>query len=52
MAGYLHPQPHLTAPGPTGPEELQLIEDGVADLISYGALFLADPDLPRRGPQA
>ncbi|WBO68564.1 alkene reductase [Streptomyces camelliae] len=38
----------FTAPRPTGPEELQLIEDGVADLISYGALFLANPDLPRR----
>ncbi|MDQ1011542.1 N-ethylmaleimide reductase [Streptomyces sp. V4I23] len=34
--------------GPTGPGELALIEDGVADLISYGALFLANPDLPAR----
>jgi N-ethylmaleimide reductase len=33
---------------PSGPEELALIEDGTADLISYGALFLANPDLPRR----
>lgn len=33
---------------PTGPEELRLIEDGTADLIAYGALFLANPDLPAR----
>ncbi|MFD7260607.1 alkene reductase [Streptomyces sp. NPDC059874] len=32
----------------TGPEELELIEDGTADLIAYGALFLANPDLPAR----
>ncbi|MEU6258512.1 alkene reductase [Streptomyces sp. NPDC047043] len=38
----------FTAPRPTGPEELQLIEDGVADLIAYGSLFLANPDLPKR----
>ncbi|GAA2335643.1 alkene reductase [Streptomyces violaceusniger] len=37
-----------TAPEPTGPAELTLIEDGTADMISYGALFLANPDLPRR----
>ncbi|MER5562180.1 alkene reductase [Streptomyces sp. NPDC002506] len=34
--------------GPTGPDALALIEDGTADLISYGALFLANPDLPAR----
>lgn len=34
--------------GPTSPDELVLIEDGVADLISYGMLFLANPDLPAR----
>ncbi|MEW2556097.1 alkene reductase [Streptomyces zhihengii] len=34
--------------GPTGPEALALIEDGTADLISFGALFLANPDLPAR----
>jgi N-ethylmaleimide reductase len=33
---------------PSGPEELALVEDGTADMISYGALFLANPDLPRR----
>ncbi|MFF7284362.1 alkene reductase [Streptomyces griseorubiginosus] len=34
--------------GPTGPEALTLIEEGVADLIAYGQLFLANPDLPAR----
>ncbi|MFI6161995.1 alkene reductase [Micromonospora haikouensis] len=32
----------------TGPEALKLVERGDADLVSYGALFLANPDLPRR----
>jgi len=45
--GTLMLNPH-TAPQPTGPSELQLVENGTADLISYGALFLANPDLPRR----
>ena len=39
--------PH-TGSQPTGTRELQLIENCTADLISYGALFLANPDLPRR----
>ncbi|MFF5972810.1 alkene reductase [Streptomyces sp. NPDC012769] len=34
--------------GPTGPESLALIEDGTADLVAFGALFLANPDLPAR----
>ncbi|BBC37515.1 hypothetical protein SGFS_088090 [Streptomyces graminofaciens] len=34
--------------GPTGPDELALIEDGTADLVSFGQLFLANPDLPAR----
>jgi N-ethylmaleimide reductase len=34
--------------GPTSSAELALIEDGVADIISFGALFLANPDLPER----
>ncbi|MBY8877669.1 alkene reductase [Actinacidiphila acidipaludis] len=33
---------------PSGPQELALVEDGTADLVSYGTLFLANPDLPRR----
>ncbi|WP_369251287.1 alkene reductase [Streptomyces sp. R41] len=39
--------PH-TGINPTGPEELQLIDDNTADLIAYGGLFLANPDLPTR----
>jgi N-ethylmaleimide reductase len=39
--------PH-TAPSPTGRNELELIAEEVADMISYGALFLANPDLPDR----
>ncbi|NEB80690.1 alkene reductase [Streptomyces sp. SID14478] len=34
--------------GPTDHTSLRLIEDGVADLVSFGALFLANPDLPAR----
>ncbi|GAA0583496.1 alkene reductase [Paractinoplanes ferrugineus] len=41
----LNPRTH---PEPTGPESLALIEDGSADIVSYGALFLANPDLPAR----
>ncbi|MEV0372713.1 alkene reductase [Streptomyces sp. NPDC050636] len=33
---------------PTGLEELPLVEAGEADLLAYGALFLANPDLPER----
>ncbi|MEW1688158.1 alkene reductase [Streptomyces sp. NPDC091265] len=34
--------------GPTGPDALALVEEGVAEVIAYGALFLANPDLPER----
>ncbi|MFF8807123.1 alkene reductase [Streptomyces omiyaensis] len=34
--------------GPTGTESLALVEEGVADLVAYGALFIANPDLPAR----
>ncbi|MFD3653752.1 alkene reductase [Streptomyces sp. NPDC058620] len=34
--------------GPTGPEDHTVIDDGIADIVSYGALFLANPDLPAR----
>jgi N-ethylmaleimide reductase len=37
-----------TYPEPTGPEELKLLAEGIADVISFGALFLANPDLPVR----
>lgn len=39
--------PHTHAE-PTGPESLALIEDGTADVVAFGALFLANPDLPVR----
>ncbi|MFE2571850.1 alkene reductase [Streptomyces mirabilis] len=38
----------FTYPEVTGPEALKLVEDGAADMIAYGALFLANPDLPAR----
>ncbi|MFG2715074.1 alkene reductase [Streptomyces goshikiensis] len=38
----------FTYPDVTGPEALTLVEDGSADMIAYGALFLANPDLPAR----
>ncbi|MFI0939114.1 alkene reductase [Streptomyces sp. NPDC021020] len=31
-----------------GPEQLDLVEDGTADMVSYGTLFVANPDLPAR----
>ncbi|MCT9084349.1 alkene reductase [Streptomyces fulvoviolaceus] len=34
--------------GPTGPDALALVEEGVTDLVAYGQLFLANPDLPTR----
>ncbi|MCQ8771757.1 alkene reductase [Streptomyces telluris] len=34
--------------GPTGPDALSLVEDGTADIISYGQLFISNPDLPAR----
>ncbi|MER5428400.1 alkene reductase [Streptomyces sp. NPDC002588] len=39
--------PH-TSPGPTDHRSLGLIEDGAADMLAFGALFVANPDLPRR----
>ncbi|MCL2316807.1 MAG: alkene reductase [Actinomycetia bacterium] len=33
---------------PTGPEALALIDDGTTDLVSFGALFIANPDLVSR----
>ncbi|MFF4574876.1 alkene reductase [Streptomyces sp. NPDC001410] len=38
----------FTHPDVTGPDELKLLEDGIADMVAFGALFLANPDLPRR----
>ncbi|MEQ4720700.1 alkene reductase [Nonomuraea sp. B19D2] len=38
----------FTHPAPTGPDALELVEDGTADMIAFGAMFLANPDLPAR----
>ncbi|MGW9431012.1 alkene reductase, partial [Streptomyces decoyicus] len=35
----------FTYPDATGPDALKLIEDGSADMVAYGALFLANPDI-------
>ncbi|MBD0709259.1 MULTISPECIES: alkene reductase [unclassified Streptomyces] len=34
--------------GPTGADSLALVEDGTADLVAFGRLFVANPDLPAR----
>ncbi|GAA1327146.1 hypothetical protein GCM10009647_064800 [Streptomyces sanglieri] len=34
--------------GPTGPDDHSVVDDGLADIIAYGALFIANPDLPAR----
>ncbi|MYZ33916.1 MULTISPECIES: alkene reductase [unclassified Streptomyces] len=39
---------NVATEGFTSADELKLIEDGTADIISFGALFLANPDLPAR----
>ncbi|MFD8825695.1 alkene reductase [Streptomyces sp. NPDC059605] len=39
---------NLLTDGPTGPDDHRAIDDGLADLVSYGALFIANPDLPAR----
>ncbi|KPI20658.1 12-oxophytodienoate reductase [Actinobacteria bacterium OK074] len=38
----------FTHPDPTGVDALGLVEDGIADAVAFGALFLANPDLPAR----
>lgn len=37
-----------TGDRPTGASEVDLVADGVADVVSFGRLFLANPDLPAR----
>jgi N-ethylmaleimide reductase len=37
-----------THPESTGPDQLGLLDDGTTDLVSYGAMFIANPDLPAR----
>ncbi|MFF8605391.1 alkene reductase [Streptomyces sp. NPDC015346] len=34
--------------GPTSAASLALVEDGTADMVAYGRLFIANPDLPAR----
>ncbi|AZQ75196.1 alkene reductase [Streptomyces luteoverticillatus] len=38
----------FTHPETTGPDALALIKDGTTDLVSFGSMFLANPDLPHR----
>ncbi|WP_405648236.1 alkene reductase [Streptomyces uncialis] len=45
--GVLILNPH-TPDGITHADETALIEDGTADMIAFGGLFLANPDLPAR----
>ncbi|MFE3784141.1 alkene reductase [Amycolatopsis sp. NPDC059090] len=33
---------------PAGPADLPLLDEGLADVLSFGRLFLANPDLPAR----
>lgn len=37
-----------TGATPTGPAALELIEDGTADMVAFGANFISNPDLPAR----
>lgn len=46
FGGTLVLNPHTD--GPTGHDALDLVADGTADIITFGALFLANPDLPAR----
>ncbi|MFH8562513.1 alkene reductase [Streptomyces sp. NPDC017988] len=38
----------FTHPDATGPADLALVDEGLTDLIAFGAMFVANPDLPRR----
>ncbi|MCU7821037.1 alkene reductase [Kitasatospora sp. DSM 101779] len=38
----------FTHPAATGPQALALVGNGTADMVAFGALFLANPDLPAR----
>ena len=46
FSGVFVLNPHTD--GPTNREALSLIEDGTADLIAFGRLFISNPDLPAR----
>ncbi|MGX7824661.1 alkene reductase [Actinokineospora sp. 24-640] len=47
FSGVFILNPH-TEGRPTGQSELGLVEDGTADMLSFAAMFLANPDLPAR----
>ncbi|WP_367137545.1 alkene reductase [Saccharothrix sp. HUAS TT1] len=47
FAGALVLNP-FTPDGVTGPADLRLLDDGTADALAFGAMFLANPDLPAR----
>ncbi|MEU7470502.1 alkene reductase [Streptomyces sp. NPDC044984] len=38
----------FTHPEPTGPDALTLVQEDTTDMVAFGALFLANPDLPTR----
>lgn len=41
--------PHATAEDfPAGPHQLRLLDDGLADIIAFGTLFISNPDLVER----
>ncbi|MEU6588451.1 alkene reductase [Streptomyces sp. NPDC046881] len=47
--GVLMLNPHEThADWPAGPRQLHLVEDGLADILSFGTLFVSNPDLVTR----
>ncbi|WP_418956344.1 alkene reductase [Streptomyces tritici] len=46
FSGVFVLNPHTE--GPTSRAELALIEDGIADMVAFGRLFIANPDLPAR----
>ncbi|MFC5099295.1 hypothetical protein [Kibdelosporangium philippinense] len=47
---HVHPQP-VHARRFTSKENFDLIEDGTTDILTFGALFLANPDLPGALPK-
>ncbi|KZM75006.1 alkene reductase [Nocardia terpenica] len=48
-AGTFMLNPHETGDsGPAGPDDLSLINDGSADILAFGTLFIANPDLVAR----
>ncbi|WP_344976973.1 alkene reductase [Salinactinospora qingdaonensis] len=47
--GALIVNPHPSLPmGTATPEDISVVADGLADVVAFGSLFLANPDLVRR----